>query len=210
MLESFKPRFNALLCPVAKLFMKVGIHPNALTLVGVILFAAASASIYKGQWIGALGLLVAGSLMDGFDGLLARQSGKTSLFGAILDSNCDRITEIALLWGLFGFFLNNPLYGVLGVYLCFIVVSGSLMISYVKARCEGAGIGCSRGVLQRPERLILIGIGLLCGPAVMVWILGLMAVLSLLTVIQRLLVAYVSCKKLDRSKTQPLKKQVVI
>ena len=210
MLESFKPHFNSLLRPIVKPFMKLGIHPNTLTLAGVILFIICSVSIYAGSWAEALGFLIAGSLMDGLDGLLARESGKTSTFGAILDSNCDRLTEIALLMGFFGFFINNPAYGALSAYLCFIVVSGALMVSYVKARCEGAGVGCKRGILQRPERLIFIGAGLLSGPVIMVWILGLMALLSFVTVIERLLFAFLSCKRMDNRQTQPSENQVIV
>ena len=123
--------------------------------------------------------------MDGLDGVLARESGKTSTFGGILDSTSDRLTEMALLGGLSFYYLHHGT-PVTGTMLCFSALCGSVLVSYVKARCEAAGIPCNRGLLQRPERLILFCVGLLAGPGIMLWILLLITGAGAVTVIQRL------------------------
>jgi hypothetical protein len=70
----------------------------------------------------------------------------------------------------------------------------SLMVSYVKARCEGAGVSCNRGIMQRPERLILLCIGLLLGPRTMIFILGGLSILGAITVVERFFQAYKGAK----------------
>jgi CDP-diacylglycerol--glycerol-3-phosphate 3-phosphatidyltransferase len=124
--------------------------------------------------------------MDGLDGVLARESGKKTVFGAVLDSSCDRLTEIALFLGILIFYLKGNPADHTGVILCFAGISGSIMVSYIKARCEGAGLPCKGGILQRPERIVLLSIGLLTGPNVMLWILSGLNILAWFTVVQRL------------------------
>jgi len=189
MLEPLKPLYNTTLRPLARLFMAMGLHPNHITFAGLIFFIGAGAAAAFGRWSLSLVLAIVGSLMDGLDGLLAREGGKQSRFGAIFDSTCDRLTEMALICGLMLFFLGSDSART-GVPLCFLALCGSVMVSYVKARCEGADIPCKGGLMQRPERLILLCAGLLAGPVAMVWILGILAFLSLVTMIQRLFEAF--------------------
>jgi CDP-diacylglycerol---glycerol-3-phosphate 3-phosphatidyltransferase len=197
MLENLKPIFNATIRPVALGFNALGIHPNHITLSGLVFFVIAGYFSAVDQWFWALILVITGALFDGLDGVLARESGKKSTFGAILDSSCDRLTEIFLLLGVLIFYCNHPFNGYWGIVLCFTAVSGSLMVSYVKARCEGVGIPCKSGLLQRPERIILLCFGLKFGPTVMFWILLGMSIFTSFTVIQRLFEAAWQCKKLD-------------
>lgn len=200
MLENLKPIFNATLRPVARGFNSLGIHPNHITLSGLIFFAIAGYFSATDQWPLALLLVIGGALFDGLDGVLARESGKKSIFGAILDSSCDRLTEIFLLLGVLIFYCKHPLNGYWGIVLCFTAASGSLMVSYVKARCEGVGVPCKSGLLQRPERIILLCFGLLLGPTAMFWILLGMSIFTSFTVVQRLLEAALQCKRLDVKK----------
>ena len=169
------------------------------------LFAVAAWFAQQGRWKGALLLVIFGSLLDGLDGVLARESNQKSLFGAILDSSCDRLTEILLLLGILGYLLSAPLISfnkealsiserAWGIVFCYAAITMSLMVSYVKARCEGAGVACNRGLLQRPERIILICCGLFFGPRPMNWILCAIALLGLITVIERLFHAYKGAK----------------
>jgi CDP-diacylglycerol--glycerol-3-phosphate 3-phosphatidyltransferase len=181
MLEGLKPFYNATLRPVARAFDKAGIHPNHITVAGVFLFMAAGYFAAVDKWITALWLVITGALFDGLDGVLARESGKKSVFGAILDSSCDRLTEIAIIAGVLVYYLTNSSYNYWGIILCFTAVSGSLMVSYVKARCEGVNVPCKSGILQRPERIILLCAGLCFGPRVMFWILAGISVLSFFT-----------------------------
>ena len=202
MLENLKPLYNATLRPLARSFDSLGIHPNHLTLSGLLFFVIAGYFSAVNQWLWALLLVIAGALFDGLDGVLARESGKKSTFGAILDSSCDRLTEIFLLLGILIFYCKYPQNGFWGIILCFTGISGSLMVSYVKARCEGAGVPCKSGLLQRPERIILLCFGLLLGPVVMFWILLGLSVFASLTVVQRLFEAASQCKKLgEKSET---------
>ncbi|HEX7510551.1 MAG TPA: CDP-alcohol phosphatidyltransferase family protein [Chitinivibrionales bacterium] len=194
MLESLKPWYARLLGPAAKVLIKTGIHPNAITLAGLCFSPIAAFMTTCGQWFLAALCIGLGSLMDGLDGLVARQTGKKTTWGAILDSTVDRITEIIWLVGLLVFY-SKAENGIFGIFFTYCAMSGSLMVSYVRARSEGAHVPCTSGLAQRPERIILLIGGLLAGPAIMTWgLLGLSAV-SYFTVFQRLVETYRYCKK---------------
>ena len=197
MLEGLKPFYNGLLRPFARFLSRLGVYPNHLTLLGLCLFVTAGWMSGRGKWVWALFMVIAGSLMDGLDGVVARESGKKTVFGAILDSSCDRLTEIFLILGILVYYLKTPQINIPGVVACFTGICGSVMVSYVKARCEGAGVACKRGLLQRPERLILLSIGLLAGPQTMIWILLGISALATFTVIQRLFEAATVCRHTD-------------
>ena len=189
MLEGLKPFYTRTLRPVTRLFLGLGLHPNHITIFGLVLFIIAGWLCAHSFWHYALLAVIAGSLMDGLDGILARESNKISRFGAILDSTSDRITEFVLIGGIAMCYIKNENYSVYGPMICFIALSVSFLVSYIKARCEGEGIKCSRGLLQRPERLILLCAGLLAGPQSMFWILCGISIIGGVTVIQRLLQA---------------------
>jgi len=195
MIESLKPLYNKLLRPTARLFLKIGLHPNHVTVLGLLCFIASGVlgALYHWYWAFLMGFL--GSCMDGLDGLLARESGKKTVFGAIFDSSCDRLTEMAIIGGVLWYYLQADPHCWHGPALCYGALCSSVMVSYVKARCEGMGVSCSRGVLQRPERMILIGIGLLGGPSVMLWMLGAIVLLGAYTVIERLIQATAGDRK---------------
>ncbi len=193
MVESLKPFYTALLAPVARLAIKSKIHPNIITLAGVCVSLLAAWHAAQGKWFFAALYIGIGSCMDGLDGAVARQT-KNSSWGAVFDSTSDRITEIAWLSGLLFFYINAS-GGRLGAYMTFAAMSGSLMVSYVRARCEGVGVPCSSGMAQRPERILILVACLLAGKIVMVWGLVLLSVLTYATVVQRLIVAYRFCKK---------------
>ena len=111
-------------------------------------------------WGGAL-ILFAG-LFDMMDGRLARVTGMSSKFGALYDSVLDRYSELFMFLGIC-FYLSHQDYFVSSVFT-FLAMIGSLMVSYVRARAEGLGIECSDGLMQRPERILLIGISaIICG-----------------------------------------------
>jgi CDP-diacylglycerol--glycerol-3-phosphate 3-phosphatidyltransferase len=121
-------------------------------------------------------------LFDMMDGLVAKIGKRQTRFGALLDSTVDRYGEIAIFIGLAVLFRGTAsFYGVI-VALC-----GSMMVSYVKARAEGLGYSCDKGLLQRPERLVIILVGALLGIGVLKWAIWLVAVLSNVTALERLL-----------------------
>lgn len=186
MIERLRPIYNAALRPLARLFARIGIHPDILTIVGLVLFGVGGWITALGYWRSALFALVIGSLMDGLDGVLARETNRRSSFGAVLDSVCDRFTEIIWLGGILVFYVMNTAFNGVILFLAFAAITGSLMVSYVKARGEGAGIEGIKGFLQRPERLIILALFQLLGPDIMPWGLGIIAVLAYFTVLQRL------------------------
>jgi CDP-diacylglycerol--glycerol-3-phosphate 3-phosphatidyltransferase len=145
----------------------------------------------------ALGFLVAGALMDGADGVVARYRGITSVFGGILDSTVDRITEIVWYLGCIGYYLHmqDTRTVITGVVLVICAATGSLMVSYIKARCEAASIACKTGLLQRPERIVIMAVILLMTEHVRLWGFGILAAGSYLTACQRLVHAWVLCRQ---------------
>ncbi|MCH6552273.1 MAG: CDP-alcohol phosphatidyltransferase family protein [Planctomycetes bacterium] len=126
-------------------------------------------------------VMLAGAAMDMYDGAVARLGGKESTFGAMLDSVLDRLGETAVLFGLLVFYVRAANDG--GAYLAFGALAASLMVSYLRARSEGLGVPGDVGLMGRPERIVVLGAGLLLGyPA---WALGIIAALASLTVVQR-------------------------
>lgn len=168
--------------PIAHFLAHVGLTPNVVTVLGLLLNVGVGFVIALGhlQWGG--GLLLLASATDSLDGTLARATGQASHFGAFLDSTLDRISEGALFLGLLAWLL--PQSRDLDVYLVFLAILGSVMVSYTRARAEGVGYECQIGLFTRVERILTLGIGLMFG-----WIrftLIVMAVLVWFTVGQRM------------------------
>jgi CDP-diacylglycerol--glycerol-3-phosphate 3-phosphatidyltransferase len=190
MIESLKPFYNNLLRPAARFLTRCGLHPNIVTLAGTALYFPVAWLIAVGHWKIAVSFGVAGALFDGLDGIMARENNMKSVFGAVLDSTCDRITEILVFTGLLWYYLALPQRLLLPPLLCLVAATGSLMVSYVKARAEGAGLTCNSGILQRPERLIILGAFLMAGDSFMVWGLAIVSVAAYLTLLQRLIIIF--------------------
>lgn len=172
--------------PIARILERLGLHPNTVTILGLILNVGAGAVLSTGRV--ALGgvLLLLASSVDSLDGALARVSKAKSRFGAFLDSTLDRVSEGALFFGLLAWFLSQG--ALLEVYLIFLILLGSVMISYARARAEGVGYDCKVGILTRMERIIVLGFGLITG-----WVrptLIFMAIFTWVTVLQRVLHVY--------------------
>ncbi len=179
--ELLKERTNkALEGPVRRLARK-GVSPNVLTVTGLALNAGVGLVLALGwEFLGGFLVIFAG-LFDMLDGSLARLGGRTTRFGALLDSVVDRFSEAAILVGLLWFYLSSQ--KMAEVLLLFAVLLGSLMVSYVRARAEGLGIDCEVGLVARPERVLLLALGLIFSQ--MVAVLAILAVLTHVTVIQR-------------------------
>lgn len=174
----FKPVLDA----IAKVLLKIGITPNAATIIGAMGNIIAAVLIAQGwlTWGGIVALFWV--LFDAIDGTMARLSGQTSKAGAFLDSTLDRYVEFFLLTGLMWFFLSNE--NQLGVLLTMVTLAGSILISYARARAEGLGFECKVGLLTRVERFILFIPALIFHfPLVAM---AIMAVLTHVTAIQRI------------------------
>jgi CDP-diacylglycerol--glycerol-3-phosphate 3-phosphatidyltransferase len=171
--------------PFIRLLTRWDMHPNTFTVYGLIVSAVASVFMASGSFrLAALLVLVAG-FFDTIDGKLARNSGKVTKFGAVLDSTLDRYSEVLIFFGMAYFFVRQDRY--LTTLAVAVALGGSLMVSYVRARAEGLGFECKVGILQRPERLILIAAGGLIHPAALIASVWIIAVLSNVTVFIRLL-----------------------
>ena len=167
--------------PPARLLLALHIHPNAITAAGFAVAAAAAYLLAEGRlWQGGI-VMLAGAALDMYDGAVARLGGKESTFGAMLDSVLDRLGEAVVLFGLLVFYVRGA--DDVGAYLAFGALAASLMVSYLRARSEGLGVPGDVGLMGRPERIVVLGAGLLLGyPA---WALGIIAALGSLTVVQR-------------------------
>jgi CDP-diacylglycerol--glycerol-3-phosphate 3-phosphatidyltransferase len=169
--------------PIVEILSKSGITPNALTFINLALNIVAAYVIATGHFIiGGVLVLVAG-LFDLLDGALARFTKQTTKFGAILDSVADRISEAAILCGLLIWYI--PQEGAsLEIVLIFVVLVGSFLVSYIRARAEGLGWQCQVGLFTRAERVIVLAIGLLINQIFIV--LCVLVVFVFFTVVQRL------------------------
>jgi CDP-diacylglycerol--glycerol-3-phosphate 3-phosphatidyltransferase len=149
--------------PLARGLGALGATPNGITVAGLLFSAVAGVLAARGVFAGAALLLLVGSVCDMLDGALARITGRSARFGAFLDSTVDRVAELALFAGLLVYFTDpgrSPLYAL----LTFLAAGGSFLVSYTRARSEGLGIECRVGLMERPERLVLLVLALLVGP----------------------------------------------
>jgi CDP-diacylglycerol---glycerol-3-phosphate 3-phosphatidyltransferase len=150
---------------------KLGVTPNAITRIGFLLNVGVAVIFIEGGnedrldlryvgWGGAM-ILFAG-LFDMIDGRLARVTNQSSKFGAFFDSVLDRYSELVMFLGICYYLVAQHYF--LSSLFAFLALIGSVMVSYIRARAEGMGIECSDGLMQRPERIVLIGVSaMLCG-----------------------------------------------
>jgi CDP-diacylglycerol---glycerol-3-phosphate 3-phosphatidyltransferase len=168
------------------------ITPNALTTSGVLLCALASVLVgFEGRneilfyWLGAA-VFVAGSLLDILDGALARAGGKTTPFGAFLDSTTDRVSEGFMLIAIALVLANHHRPAFVAVAMA--AMAGSFLVSYTRAKAESLGLRGDVGIGSRAERVVVITGGLVLAPwGVLPWALVLLAVTAWVTVVQRVL-----------------------
>lgn len=191
--------------PLAKALARTGLSPNVLTISGLFLNALVAFLLASGfEWQGGLLLIVAG-IFDLMDGALARITNKATRFGALLDSVIDRLSEAVLFFGLLWLYTFRG--SSVEVLLIYVVLVGSVVISYVKARSEGLGIPCEVGLLARPERLALLAIGLIFGQIrIVLWVL---AVLTFFTVGQRVLYVWLQTRGEEKPGTGDQQRPVV-
>jgi len=186
--------------PATRLLAFLRITPNTLTAMGLIIAIGSGYVISQGYLtIGGVGIVVAGAF-DMLDGSLARSINKTTRFGAFLDSTTDRLSEIVILLGILMFFQNNSY--TTGVILVYLTLSSSIMVSYVRARAESIGILDKTGLMTRPERVIILALGLISshwwenGISVA---LATIFVLGSFTIVQRVLVVWKHLSKQNSS-----------
>lgn len=158
--------------PLVKSLIKTGLTPNAVTIIGLILNMGVTVIFILGaergnrgdlSYVGWAGFLVLfAGMFDMLDGQVARLGNMSSTFGALFDSVLDRYSEMIMFFGIC-FYLVSHHYFISSIF-AFIALIGSMMVSYTRARSEGLGIENKGGLMQRPERVVLIGISAIaCG-----------------------------------------------
>ncbi len=169
------------------------IHPNVLTFLGLVINIVAALLFSQGRFGWAGVVVICAGLFDMVDGRVARATKQVTLFGGFFDSVIDRYSDLALYIGLLVYYasINRFFY----IVLTAVVMTGSVMISYTRARAENAIPKCKVGFLERPERVVLIIIGALFGR--MAQVLWVIAVLSNLTVVHRMIYTWNECKRLE-------------
>ncbi len=171
------------------------IHPNVLTFLGLVINIVAAYLFAAGsfRWAGAV--VIGAGLFDMVDGRVARETNRVTRFGGFFDSVLDRYSDLALLMGLLVYYasINRFFY----VVLTAIVMTGSVMVSYTRARSENTIPKCKVGFLERPERVVLLILGALFDRmAPVLWVI---AVLSNLTVIHRMIYTWQETKRLEEA-----------
>jgi CDP-diacylglycerol--glycerol-3-phosphate 3-phosphatidyltransferase len=176
--------------PLVRLLAKTAVTPNTLTWFGFMLSLGAAVLIGTGHLFAAGFLVLFAGLFDILDGALARHKSKVTSFGGILDSTLDRVTEAFLMLAILILYareLSLP-----GIVMVGIALPGSLLVSYVRARAEAAGLKGETGWFTRAERVIILALGLLLSSFnyALLSALGVIALFSYITVIQRMVHAW--------------------
>jgi CDP-diacylglycerol--glycerol-3-phosphate 3-phosphatidyltransferase len=184
--------FTKLLTPVANLLLRLGISPDVVTLVGTLGVSAGALALYPtGHLLAGTLVITAFVFSDTVDGIMARASGRSSSWGAYLDSTLDRVGDAAVFAGLVLWFSGGGDDRLTAVLALACLALGAI-VSYAKARAEGLGMTANVGIAERADRLVavlvatgFVGLGL--PDWVLTVVLGLLALASLITVVQRML-----------------------
>jgi CDP-diacylglycerol--glycerol-3-phosphate 3-phosphatidyltransferase len=175
------------------------IHPNVLTFLGLLINVGAAWLLAVGQFRWAGAVIIGAGLFDMVDGRVARETNRVTRFGGFFDSVLDRYSDLGLLVGLLVWYgsINRSSY----VVLTAVAMMGSVMVSYTRARAENSIPTCKVGFMERPERVVLMIIGALFNKeAQVLWVI---AVLSNLTVIHRMIFTWQEAKRLEEAQLRP-------
>lgn len=158
--------------PLVRFLIRIGLTPNGVTTIGFLLNIVVAIIFIMGAedhnrsdlsyvgWAG--GMILFAGLFDMLDGQVARLGNMQSRFGALFDSVLDRYSELVMFFGICYYLVAHHYF--LSSLFAFIALIGSMMVSYTRARAEGLGIECKDGLMQRPERVVTIGLSaLICG-----------------------------------------------
>ncbi len=148
--------------PIERAMIRTSVSPDALNYLGVIFGLIAGLAFATGVLAAAGWAILLGGVADVFDGRVARGRGITSQYGAFADSTLDRFSESFTFLGLIVFFTNRPLLELATAA----ALGGSLLVSYTRARGEAVGVRNTSGVMQRAERLVLLGLAAILDPVI--------------------------------------------
>jgi CDP-diacylglycerol--glycerol-3-phosphate 3-phosphatidyltransferase len=194
----FGVQLRRAISPLTRLLTHLKVDPNLVTVLGTFLNVGAAVLVGLDLlvWAGVV-FLVAG-LFDMLDGALARYSGRASAFGAYLDSTLDRVSEGVVMAAIAYWFAMQG--RSVEVALTVVALLGSLLVSYTRARAEGLGLECKVGLASRPERVVLIAVGLFFN--VLSYVIYVMVALTLFTVGQRVVYTYRALRARERAGSQ--------
>src|SRR5215510_189437 len=185
--------FGAIINRIVRWLALSRIHPNALTFIGLLINCWAAWYLAEGKFFVAGLVVILAGLFDMVDGRVARATDRVTRFGGFFDSVLDRYSDLALFFGLLVYYANINRF--FYIVLTAIVMTGSVMVSYTRARAENSIPKCKVGFLERPERIVLVIIGALFDRmAAVLWVI---AVLSNLTVVHRMIYTFQEAKRLE-------------
>lgn len=170
--------------PFIERIVRIQVHPNHFTILGLVISLISAVFYAKHNLrLGGVFILLSG-ICDIIDGKVARKTGQSSKFGALFDSSLDRYAELFMFLGTAIYFVqkDHPITSI----VVFLALGGSMMVSYVRARAEGLGFECKVGIMQRPERIVYIGVSSLIHPYLLELVIWMIAILSNFTAIQRM------------------------
>jgi len=183
-----------LIQPALGLLARTPITPSTITWLGFLVAVGAAVLIVTGHLFAAGFVVLAGGFFDMLDGALARYTNRVTRFGAILDSTLDRLSEAVLLLGILVLFAREQ--SVTPTLLAGLALVGSLLVSYIRAKAEALGLECEVGFFTRPERVVVLALGLLLNQVfdALLIAVAIIAVLSFFTAGQRLIYAWQQTK----------------
>ena len=179
-----KDGFVKIIQPIIDIFIKAQVNPNTFTTIGFIVSLFAAYFFGAGSLRAGGALLLFAGIFDIFDGRIARATGQVTKFGALYDSTLDRYSEVIVFFGIAYYFIASN--HMLASVAAFIALGGSIMVSYVRARAEGLGFSCKVGIMQRPERIVTLGITSLIHLYIFIAGIVFVAIFANITAIQRI------------------------
>jgi CDP-diacylglycerol---glycerol-3-phosphate 3-phosphatidyltransferase len=194
--------------PAIAFLARNNVSPNTITTVGTLVTVAASIVYATGHIMTAGWIMNVTAFFDVADGEVARRTGRSSVFGAFYDSTLDRVADGALMAGLAFFYATNPVHhNLYMVVVCLVCIIGTFLISYTRARAEALGIDAKVGVMQRPERMVLLSVpqsffGLFWNGWVLMGIILLLTVTAWITAVQRIAFVHRYTRQVD---TKPIR-----
>ena len=198
--EWFKRGFVRLLNPLVDALVRRRVHPNIISTIGFLVTLVGAGLIFgRALFVGIVVFLI-GGMMDILDGRVARETGLASKFGSFYDSTLDRVSEIVVYFSLYAYFRPLSSFWWVG-YVVIAAMVGSLMVSYTRAKAEALGVDCKVGLMQRAERVVLLGVGGMLVPVVravapgweyapLLLALGLIALFANFTALERIHAVY--------------------
>jgi CDP-diacylglycerol--glycerol-3-phosphate 3-phosphatidyltransferase len=181
--ELLRERCKGILDPIASLFNRIGLMPNTMTILGLVGNTLGAYLLAQGEMFAGGLLILAMGPVDALDGTMARLRGEATKFGAFVDSVTDRYSELVIFGGLLFFYLMRGDWLACG--LVYAAASGSVLVSYVRARAQSLGYDTKVGLLTRLERYLVLAPALILGRPL--WAIWIIAILANLTAVQRIL-----------------------